>query len=169
MVNFNDANISKYIADLLKEDNATALGFFYSILALVSGILTTYLSKYMDKRKSKHEEQKEDMTVLSQTSSQLIENAKTVSDMAREMLKEQDEFFQKRIEIAIAGAKEECSNQIQELKIEYQKMISDMEKEIKTLRDEKEILSRKVSELQNRLRKYEKSGTGPLSDESIKS
>ena len=169
MVNFNDANITKYISELLKEENASVLGFFYSILALLSGILTTYLSKWMDKRKSKHEEQKEDMTVLSQTSSQLIENAKTVSDMARDMLKEQDDFFQKRIEIAIAGAKEECSKQIQELKIEYQKMISDMEKEIKTLRDEKEILSRKVSELQNRLRKYEKSGTGPLSDESIKS
>ena len=55
------------------------------------------------------------------------------------------------------------------MKIEYQALISTMEKEIKTLQAEKEVLNRKVSELQVRLRKYEKSGTGPLSDESIKS
>lgn len=169
MTNFNDANITKYVSDLFKEDNVTALGFFYSILALLSGLLTTYISKWMDKRKTKHEEENEDITLLSQTSSKLIEDAKTVSDMARIMLKDQDEFFQKRIEMAVADAKEECSKQIQDLKVEYQKMISDMEKEIKTLRDEKEILSKKVSELQTRLKKYEKSGTGPLSDESIKS
>ena len=169
MTNFNDANITKYVSDLFKEDNVTALGFFYSILALLSGLLTTYISKWMDKRKTKHAEENEDITLLSQTSSKLIEDAKTVSDMARIMLKDQDEFFQKRIETAVADAKEECSKQIQDLKVEYQKMISDMEKEIKTLRDEKEILSKKVSELQTRLKKYEKSGTGPLSDESIKS
>ena len=163
MTNFNDANITKYVSDLFKEDNVTALGFFYSILALLSGLLTTYISKWMDKRKTKHEEENEDITLLSQTSSKLIEDAKTVSGMARIMLKDQDEFFQKRIEMAVADAKEECSKQIQDLKVEYQKMISDMEKEIKTLRDEKEILSKKVSELQTRLKKYEKSGTAPLS------
>lgn len=178
MSNITDFNVTKYIGEFLKsEPTSSWTGLLYGLLAMLSGLATTFISKWLDKRKTKHDEDKEDFETHIKASTDLIENAKTVSDMARELLKDQDDIFQKRIESAIKSAKDECGVKIEELKKEYLVTIEKLTGQVKALENEKNELTKKVeileadnkilterlSDFQNRLKKYEKVGTGPLS------
>lgn len=177
MSNITDTSIVKYVTDMLKSETSSWSGFVYGILALLSGLATTLLSKWMDKHKTKHEETKEDFETHLKASNELIENAKAVSDMARLLLKDQEELFQRKIEVAIVGAKEECNANIEKLKAEYQLTIETLVAKVKNLEKEKnelnekvrvleadnKILTDKLLDFQNRLKKYENIGTGPLS------
>lgn len=179
MSNITDFNVTKYIGEIIKSDSSLS-GVLYGLLALLSGLATTFLSKWMDKRKTKKEETNEDFQVHLKASNDLIENAKTVSDMARDLLKDQEDIFQKKIEAAISGAKEECSAKIEELKSEYLSTIETLTKQVKILEFEKneliikmqnlegdnKVLTQRVADFQTRLKKYEKVGTGPLSGDS---
>lgn len=181
MSKFTDANIISIVSGFFTEDKSWQ-GFIYSVIALFVGLFSTIISRYIDKRKTPKEKQQDEFKNMTDASTELIANARSVSDMARDLLKDQEDIFQKKIELAISSAKDDCSDQIASLKDEYQNVIATMGLQIKILQREKDeltkkidvlekdnkILSEKVLELQTRLKKYEKTGTGPLSDKTIK-
>ena len=152
-------------------------------IALISGIvgtllgtLGTILTKWIEKKKPKIQENVEVIQGIAQAASTSVDTAKTLADMARGLMEDQRDSFKEEIARQVLGAKEDCNEKIEELKRENELKLETMMCEIKTLTDDKSKLQARiivleadnrdlnaqVIELEKRLKKYERRETGPL-------
>ena len=136
------------------------------------GFLASFVIEWYKKRKLPREEDRDAATQLISAAKENVATSQSIVDLLDNRLGKERTYYESLIE----RSKKECESQIGEMKRLYDDTISDLQAQIIKSNDEKATLSKQVdnltldknalqkevSELKERLRKYEKKETGEL-------
>lgn len=133
-----------------------------AIISGTIGYIGSLLVEVYKKRKYPREIESEVVTKINSAASENIQTAKELVDLLDERLKKEREYFEDQI----LRSKQSCDEKILELKTNYDKALYDVQikgeqekfelmQKIKKLEVDKEDLQTQVTELKDRLKKYE--------------
>lgn len=135
------------------------------LTAIISGVVgyaSSLLVEVYKKKRNPRELESEVVTKINSAASENIQTAKELVDLLDERLKKEREYF----EGEILRSKQQCDEKILELKKNYDRALYDVQikgeqekfelmRKIKKLEVDKEDLQTQVTELKDRLKKYE--------------
>ena len=127
-----------------------------NILSMVFGASTPIIIQWVMKKKTKKEQAQEEINANAQAAKINLEGAQDVIEMFKQLVEEQRIHFDNRLQ----SAKDQCTSQIQELKSENRIELDEIRLVNEALKADNEAMNIKITNLRERLSKYESVITG---------